>query len=105
DLMKREADIVLLQMQSQLKQLEARERLITNSQNSLQAKITQMPQAQLRYDDIQLKLELAKDTLKLFLEKQKTLQLDAGQIDGSWQIISKPQLVTNENGDLYPVTE
>ncbi|MEG3918431.1 hypothetical protein QUA07_04685 [Microcoleus sp. T3_A4] len=105
DLMKREADAVLLQMQSQLKQLEARERLITNSQNLLQAKITQMPTAQHRYDDIQLKLELAKDTLKLFLEKQKTLQLDAGQIDGSWQIISKPQLVTNENGDLNPVTE
>ncbi|MEG4627293.1 polysaccharide biosynthesis tyrosine autokinase [Microcoleus sp. w1-18aA5] len=64
-----------------------------------------MPTAQHRYDDIQLKLELAKDTLKLFLEKQKTLQLDAGQIDGSWQIISKPELVTNENGDLNPVTE
>ncbi|AFZ09389.1 capsular exopolysaccharide family [Oscillatoria nigro-viridis PCC 7112] len=104
-LMKKEADTVLLQMQSQLKQLEARERLITNSQNLLQAKITQMPQAQRRYDDIQLKLELAKDTLKLFIEKQKALQLDAGQIEGSWQIISKPQLVTNENGEINPVTE
>ncbi|MEG4108576.1 polysaccharide biosynthesis tyrosine autokinase [Microcoleus sp. S13_C5] len=105
DLMKREADTVLLQMQSQLKQLEAREQVITNSQNLLQAKITQLPQAQHRYDDIQLKLELAKDALKLFLEKQKTLQLDAGQIDGSWQIISKPQLVTDENGELNPVTQ
>ncbi|MEG4517897.1 MULTISPECIES: polysaccharide biosynthesis tyrosine autokinase [unclassified Microcoleus] len=105
DLMKREADTVLLQMQSQLKQLEARERVITNSQNLLQAKITQMPQAQRRYDDLQLKLELAKDTLKLFMEKQKTLQIDAGQIYDSWQIISKPQLVTNENGELHPVTE
>ncbi|MEG4202029.1 polysaccharide biosynthesis tyrosine autokinase [Microcoleus sp. Pol12A5] len=104
-LMKKEADSVLLQMQSQLKQLEARERLIINNQNLLQAKITQMPQAQHRYDDIQLKLELAKDTLKMFMEKQKTLQLDAGQIDGYWQIISKPQLVTNENGELNPVTQ
>ncbi|MEG4252493.1 polysaccharide biosynthesis tyrosine autokinase [Microcoleus sp. Pol10D4] len=104
-LMKTEADTVILQMQSQLKQLEARERVITNSQNLLQAKSTQMPQAQRRYDDLQLKLELAKDTLKLFLEKQKALQLDAGQIDGSWEIISKPQLITNENGDLNPVTE
>jgi len=90
DLMQKEAESVLFQMKSQLEQLEARERLITNSQNLLQAKITQMPEAQRRYDDIQLKLELAKDTLKLFLEKQKTLQLDAGQIDGTWQIISKP---------------
>ncbi|MEG4177728.1 MULTISPECIES: polysaccharide biosynthesis tyrosine autokinase [unclassified Microcoleus] len=105
DLMQKEAESVLFQMKSQLEQLEARERLITKSQNLLQAKITQLPQAQRRYDDIQLKLELAKDTLKLFLEKQKTLQLDAGQIDSSWQIISKPQLVTNENGDLNPVTE
>lgn len=105
DLMQREAESVLFQMKSQLGQLEARERLITNSQNLLQATITQMPQAQRRYDEIQLKLELAKDTLKLFIEKQKTLQLDAGQIDSSWQIISKPHLVTNENGDLDPVTE
>ncbi|MEG4962842.1 MULTISPECIES: polysaccharide biosynthesis tyrosine autokinase [unclassified Microcoleus] len=105
DLMQREAESVLFQMKSQVGQLEAREQLITNSQNLLQAKITQMPQAQRRYDDIQLKLELAKDTLKLFLEKQKTLQLDAGQIDSSWQIISKPQLVTDEKGNIYPVTE
>ncbi|MEG5067036.1 polysaccharide biosynthesis tyrosine autokinase [Microcoleus sp. B3-A4] len=105
DLMKTEAESVLFQMKSQLEQLEARERVITNSQNLLQAKITQMPQAQRRYDDLQLKLELAKDTLKLFMEKQKTLQIDAGQIDDSWQIISKPQLVTNEKGELDPVTE
>ncbi|MEG4811431.1 polysaccharide biosynthesis tyrosine autokinase [Microcoleus sp. F8-D3] len=105
DLIKREADTVLLQMEAQIKQLEARERVITNSQNLLQSKITQMPQAQRRYEDIQLKLEVAKDTLKLFIEKQKALQLDAGQIEDSWQIISKPQLLTNENGELYPVTE
>ncbi|MEG3991438.1 polysaccharide biosynthesis tyrosine autokinase [Microcoleus sp. S28C3] len=105
NLMQKEAESVLFQMKSQVGQLEARERLITNSQNLVQAKITQMPQAQRRYDEIQLKLELAKDTLKLFLEKQKTLQLDAGQIDGSWQIISKPQLVTDEKGNIYPVTE
>jgi len=105
DLMKREAESVLFQMKSQIEQLEARERLLANSQNLLEAKITQMPQAQRRYDDIQLKLEIAKNTLKLFLEKQKTLQLDAGQIDGAWQIISKPQLVTDENGALAPVTQ
>lgn len=104
DLMQREAESVLMQMKSQLEQLKVRERVVTNSQNLLQAKITQMPQAQRRYDDIQLKLEVAKDTLKLFIDKQKTLQLDAGQIDGSWQIISKPQLVTDENGAPNPVT-
>lgn len=104
-LIKREADSVLFQMKSQLEQLEARDRVLANSQNLLKAKITQIPQAQRRYDDIQLKLEIAKNTLKLFLEKQKTLQLDAGQIDGSWQIISKPQLVTDENGYLAPVAQ
>ena len=105
DLMQRQAESVLFQMKSQLEQLEARERVLTNSQNLLQAKITQLPQAQRRYDEIQLQLELAKDTLKLFIEKQKTLQLDAGQIDGGWQIISKPQLVKDENGDISSVTE
>ncbi len=105
DLMQKEAESVLFQMKSQVERLEASERKLANSQNLLEAKITQMPQAQRRYDDIQLKLEVAKNTLKLFLEKQKTLQLDAGQIDGSWQIISKPQLVTDENGVLAPVTQ
>jgi len=105
ELMKREAESVLFQMKSQVEQLEAGERVLTNSQNLLTAKITQMPQAQRRYEDIQLKLEIAKDTLKAFIEKQKTLQLDAGQIDSSWQIISKPQLVTDENGVFVPVTQ
>jgi capsular exopolysaccharide synthesis family protein len=105
DLMKREAESVLFQMKSQLEQLEARDRVLANSQNLLKAKITQIPQAQRRYDEIQLKLEIANKTLKLFLDKQKTLQLDAGQIDGSWQIISKPQLVTDEKGALASVTE
>ena len=105
NLMQREAESVLFQMKSQLEQLEARERVLANSQNLVEAKSAQMPQAQRRYDDIQLKLEIAKNTLKLFLEKEKTLQLDAGQIDGGWQIISKPQLVTDEKGALHPVTE
>jgi capsular exopolysaccharide synthesis family protein len=105
DLMKREAESVLFQMKSQLEQLEARDRVLANTQNLLKAKITQIPQAQRRYDEIQLKLEIANKTLKLFLDKQKTLQLDAGQIDGSWQIISKPQLVTDEKGALTSVTE
>ncbi|HSF73141.1 MAG TPA: polysaccharide biosynthesis tyrosine autokinase [Microcoleus sp.] len=104
-LMQREAESVLFQMKSQLEQLEARDRVLANSENLQKAKIAQMPQAQRRYEDIQFKLEIAKNTLKLFLEKQKTLQLDAGQIDGGWQIISKPQLVTDENGVLAPVTQ
>lgn len=105
DLMQREAESVLFQRKSQLEQLEARDRVLANSQNLLQAKITQMPQAQRRYDDIQLKLEVAKNTLKVFIQKQKTLQLDAGQINGSWQIISKPQLVRDQKGVLAPVTK
>ena len=104
-LMQREAESVLLQMKSQLEQLEARERLLANSQNSLQVQTTEMPQAQRRYEDIQLKLDIAKNTLRLFLEKQKTLQLDAGQIEGGWQIISKPQLATDAKGNPYSVTE
>jgi capsular exopolysaccharide synthesis family protein len=105
DLMQREAESVLLQMKSQLEQLESRERVLANSQKLLEAKNTQMPQAQRRYDDIQLKLEIAKNTLRLFLEKQKMLQLDAGQIDGGWQIISKPALVTDQYGALASVTQ
>jgi capsular exopolysaccharide synthesis family protein len=104
-LMQREAESVLLQMKSQLEQLQARERLLANSQNSLQVQTTEMPQAQRRYEDIQLKLDIAKNTLRLFLEKQKTLQLDAGQIEGGWQIISKPQLATDAKGNPYSVTE
>jgi len=104
-LMQREAESVLLQMKSQLEQLESRERALGNSQKLLEAKNTQMPQAQRRYDDIQLKLEIAKNTLRVFLEKQKMLQLDAAQIDGGWQIISKPDLVRDADGAVASVTQ
>ncbi|MEG4571782.1 polysaccharide biosynthesis tyrosine autokinase [Microcoleus sp. N3A4] len=105
DLMQREAISVLFQMKAQIEQLEARERVLANNQKSLQDKINEMPQAQRRYDGIQLELELAKDNLKLFLGKQKTLQLDAGQIDSSWKIIAKPELVRDDNGTLHAVKE
>ena len=104
-LMQREAESVLLQMKSQLEQLESRERALGNSQKLLEAKNTQMPQAQRRYDDIQLKLEIAKNTLRVFLEKQKMLQLDAAQIDGGWQIIFKPDLVRDASGAVASVTQ
>jgi capsular exopolysaccharide synthesis family protein len=104
-LMQREAESVLLQLKSQLEQLESRERALGNSQKLLEAKNTQMPQAQRRYDDIQLKLEIAKNTLRVFLEKQKMLQLDAAQIDGGWQIISKPDLVRDAYGAVASVTQ
>ncbi|OCR00359.1 capsular biosynthesis protein [Oscillatoriales cyanobacterium USR001] len=105
DLMQREAEAILFQIKSKIEQLEARERVVANSQSLLQEKITQMPIAQRRYDEIQLELELAKDPLKLFIEKQKTLQLDAGQIDSSWEIIAKPELVKDDKGVPLAVTQ
>lgn len=105
DLIQREATGVLFQMQAQIQQLEARARVLANSQKLLQDEITQMPQAERRYDDIQLKLELAKENLKLFLGKQKTLQLDSGQIQSSWKIIAKPELIRDDNGTLRAVKE
>jgi succinoglycan biosynthesis transport protein ExoP len=105
DLMQREAESVLFQMKSQIEQLEARERVVSNSQKLLQEKITQMPIAQRRYDQIQLELEPAKDNLKLFMVKQKTLELDAGQIGSSWQIIAKPELARDEKGLPRAITE
>jgi succinoglycan biosynthesis transport protein ExoP len=105
DLMKKEATSVLFQMKAQIQQLEARDRVLANNQKLLQDKINQMPQAQRRYDDIQLELDIARDNLKLFLGKQKTLQLDAGKIEGSWKIIAKPELVRDNNGALQVVKE
>jgi len=105
DLIQREATSVLFQMKAQIQQLEVRDRVLANNQKLLKDKISQMPQAQRRYDEIQLELELAKDNLKLFLSKQKTLQLDAGQIDNSWKIIAKPELVRDENGTPHAVKE
>lgn len=105
DLIQKEAESVLFQMKSQVEQLEARERVVATNQSLLQEKITQMPLAQRRYDEIQLELELAKDPLKLFIEKQKTLQLYAGQIDSAWQIIAKPELIRDEKGVPLAVTE
>lgn len=105
DLMQSEAKSSLFQMKAQIQQLKARERVLVNSQKSLQAQINEIPQAQRRYEEIELELEIAKNNLKLFLGKQKTLQLDAGQIDSSWKVIAKPELVRNDNGALYTVKE
>ncbi len=103
DLMQREAKSVLFQMKAQIQQLESRQRVLTNNQKLLKDKLIQMPAAQRRYDDIQLELDIAKENLKLFLSKQKTLQLDSGQINNSWKVIAKPELVRDDNGAPHVV--
>ncbi len=98
DLMQREAKSVLFQMNAQIQQLESRQRVLSNNQKLLKDKLILMPEAQRRYEDIQLQLDIARENLKLFLGKQKTLQLDSGQINDSWKVLSKPELVRDESG-------
>lgn len=102
-LLRREADAALQMVAGQIQALEARQQAIADNENLLNQQITQFPAVLREYADLQRELEVATDSLKLFLSKRETLQLDAGQLEVPWQIIAKPEVFVDEKGRPMPV--
>lgn len=103
-ILREQAETALESMAGQIRQLEARQQSIVETETILNQELRQLPDAQRKYDDLQRELEVATDSLKLFLEKRESLQLGAAQQQVNWQIIAKPDLVRDETGAPMSVT-
>ncbi len=89
---------------NQLKQLEAREKFLLDHQKLFNQKLQDFPTVLKKYGDLDRELQVATDSLKLFLTKQETLKLGAGQQEIPWSIVSEPKLVSDELGKPLSVT-
>jgi len=101
-LLRREAENILDNAASQIKELEARSQVVAQREAVINRQLTEYPSVLRRYDDLLRQLDLAKDTLKLFLEKREVLKLDAAQREIPWELIAPAELSRNEDGQLMP---
>ncbi|MCT7950776.1 polysaccharide biosynthesis tyrosine autokinase [Ancylothrix sp. C2] len=102
--LQQQAQAALENIAGQIRQLEARERQLSESQDVLNQQIEQFPSVLRQYTDLQRELEVATDSLKLFLEKRETMQLGAAQQQVNWTLVAKPDLIKDEEGRLISVT-
>ena len=102
--LQQQAQAALDNIAGQIRQLEARERQLSESQDVLNQQIEQFPSVLRQYTDLQRELEVATDSLKLFLEKRETMQLGAAQQQVNWTLVAKPDLIKDEQGNPISVT-
>ena len=99
---RQQAEGVLEELEGKIEGLEERYQTITKTENQVNQKIRNLPEAARQYHDLQQKLEVATDTLKEFLRKREALKLDAAQQEVPWQLIEGPKIPQNEAGMLIP---
>ena len=99
---RQQAEGVLEELEGKIEGLEERYQTITKTENQVNQKIRNLPEAARQYHDLQQKLEVATDTLKEFLRKREALKLDAAQQEVPWQLIEGPKIPQNEAGTLTP---
>jgi succinoglycan biosynthesis transport protein ExoP len=102
-LLQREASAALESLAGQIQALEEREQSILQNRQQINQQIAQFPSVLREYGDLQRELDVATDSLKLFLSKRQTLQLDVGQQEVPWTIIAQPEVFVDENNQPIPV--
>jgi polysaccharide biosynthesis transport protein len=89
-LLRREGQRVLSLVGSQIREMEARDRILSTTQADLNQRVKQLSVISRQYVDIQQELKIATENLNQFLTKREALRIDAGQRKTPWQILSPP---------------
>jgi polysaccharide biosynthesis transport protein len=103
-LLAEEAQKSLDNVASRIRELDARDRSLAEEERQINEKIRVFPAVIRRYTDLQRELQVATDSLKQFLEKRETLQLDASQRKTPWQIIAPPEMPRDKAGNPIPAS-
>ena len=85
-----EGNRVQIQVQSQIQELEARDRALQQKIASLNGDITDLSGISRQYGDIQRELQISTENLNQFLTKQAALQIDASQQKTPWELLTPP---------------
>ncbi|MCS6811961.1 MAG: polysaccharide biosynthesis tyrosine autokinase [Cyanobacteria bacterium] len=88
---------------TQIQLLEARSQDIAKTKRELEARLREFPEIAGRYTEIQRQLEIATRTLDQLLVQRETLRVEAAQSQVPWELISKPGIPRDVNGN--PVAE
>jgi capsular exopolysaccharide synthesis family protein len=84
----REGQRVQEQVAAKIRELEARNQALTETEDFLNQRVKQLSVISRQYVDIQRELKIATENLNQFLTKREALRIDAGQRETPWQILT-----------------
>lgn len=92
----------LVDSANQIQMLEIRDREIARARASLEQRAQQFPTVARQYNDIQQRLDIAKQTRNQLLTRKETLQVESAQKEVPWELVSRPQIPLDGNGVPVP---
>ncbi|MEG4634330.1 polysaccharide biosynthesis tyrosine autokinase [Microcoleus sp. AR_TQ3_B6] len=95
-------EVVMGNLESQIKELEARDRAMTASQQDLNQKIRTFSVTTRQYDNLQRELQVVTKSFSDFLAKREALRIDAAQQQIPWVLITPPEIPLDKFG--RPIT-
>ncbi|MEO1148265.1 MAG: polysaccharide biosynthesis tyrosine autokinase [Cyanobacteria bacterium J06638_22] len=81
----------LVQIQTQLSGLAARDRTLAQNEQRLRQDLTRYPELIAEYDRLQPEIEIQRDTLQQLLRARQELSIDIARGGYSWQVIEQPE--------------
>jgi capsular exopolysaccharide synthesis family protein len=95
-------EVVMGNLESQIKELEARDRAMTAWQQELNQKIRNFSVTTRQYDNLQRELQVVTKSFSDFLAKREALRIDAAQQQIPWVLITPPEIPLDKFG--LPIT-
>ncbi|MBE9228697.1 polysaccharide biosynthesis tyrosine autokinase [Phormidium sp. LEGE 05292] len=99
-LLKREGQRVEAELAAKIRELEAQNQFLAQTEKDLIQKVKQLSAVSREYTDIQRELKISTDNLDQFLTKREALRIDAGQRKTPWQILTPPTNPTPSSADV-----
>ena len=96
--------VVMGNLETQIKELEARDREMTSVQNSLNQKIRNFSVTTRQYDNLQRELQVVTKSFSDFLAKREALRIDAAQQQIPWVLINPPEIPLDKFGRYITAT-
>ncbi|MEB3829848.1 GumC family protein [Phormidium sp. CCY1219] len=95
---------IVKQVESQLRELEAREQSLAEAETALNQKLRELPLVSRQYADLQRELEVATNSLQDFLSKREALRVDAARNEVPWELIDPPNVPRDAAGNPLSIT-
>ncbi|MEG4441904.1 polysaccharide biosynthesis tyrosine autokinase [Microcoleus sp. AT9_B5] len=95
-------EVVMGNLETQIKEIEARDREMTATQNALNQKIRNFSVTTRQYENLQRELQVVTKSFSDFLAKREALRIDAAQQQIPWVLINPPEIPLDKYG--YPIT-
>ncbi len=91
-------EVVMANVYSQIAEVEARDREMTQAQIELNQKIRNFSVTTRKYDNLQQELQVISKSLSDFLAKREALRIDAAQQQIPWVMINPPEIPLDKFG-------